>query len=213
MGLIASGSDDFWRSYWTTPRVDRSGYIDAPVFARSYGPRFVSSMSDGTTPDDYTGLHRLFDCPKPVKYSDGSDAYCACKPPDPSEPVTYDDLLRAAGVLTWHEVTERIKQRLPPSLGEPSPAWFKGAEFQRVTFDELENYSPHLLTSCEGESTWYRPHPIVETTLDPLLFPTEPASDDAIDVTDILNTAWIMLLSKLGQMRGVIAPACFEGAR
>jgi hypothetical protein len=209
MGLIASGRDDFWRAYWTTPRVDRSGYIDAPVFARSYGPRFVSSMSDGTTPDDYTGHHRLFDCPKPVKYSDGSDAYCACEPPPPDpNGQLYYDRLRAAGVATWHEVIQSIIARFPPSVLEPtSPV------LERVAFDELANYSPRLITRCEGEATWNRPHPIVETTLDPLLFPTEPASDDAIDVTDILNTAWIMLLSKIGQMRGVIAPACFEGAR
>mgnify|MGYP001579444580 CR=1 FL=1 len=193
MGLIAFGSDVFWRSYGTTPAEEPSWY-NVPYFPPRYEPRFVSSMNDGTNATD---VHRLFDCPNPVQYCDGSAAYCACDPPDPKaipeESQLYYDRLRAAGCSTWREVTDTIKATFPPDWDEQT-----SHGLENVRFDE---------------GTWFNPHPIVEMSLDPHLFPTEPASEDAIDVTDILTTRWLVLVAQCGALRGVVDPACYRGLR
>lgn len=120
--------------------------------------------------------------------------------------------LVAAGVATWLEVTERIAATLPAEVIERPAPWFKGKKLERVAFDEMANYSARFVTRCDGEASWFNPHPLVEFTRDPFLFSTEP-SEDALDVTDILNVAWIVLLSKCGALRGVVDPACFDGVR
>jgi hypothetical protein len=124
VGLIASGSDTFWRSFAAHPREDLPK-DDAPVFAARYEPPFAAM----TEPSDFerriaqaTDLHRLFDCPNPVKYSDGSDAFCACEPEPPTPDsmpawyrATFD--VHAGDVI---EMTMDAQGRLYPVAPEPA---------------------------------------------------------------------------------------------